>query len=336
MDENRSTSADLAPDRDEPAPGRRSQVHAHPGNDASKLIERITGLVLGALSAYVIALEFPRVWPQHGLWDFGSFVASGRAARDGLNPYGVYPLTAHVSLSGFESWNPNLNPPISAVLFQVFDWADPTVSLRTWWWVSLACYVITAVLVLRRFGRSQPVSLGLWMFALAGFWDTLFLGQIYLPFVLASVVAWILLERGETVWAGVLIGLVVAIKPNFLVWPVLLFLSGHRTPAVVTLITAAVISAVPLAVYGPEVYQQWLELVASDSNRAAFLTNASLSGLAARAGVPALRLVFSAALLGSLALWAFWRRPSAMRASALALVASLLASPIGWIHYTLF
>ena len=87
--------------------------------------------------------------------DFGSFVASARAAREGLSPYGVYPLTLHVVLPGFESWNPNLNPPISAVLFQVFDWADPTVSLRIWWWISLACYVITAVLVLRRFGRSN-------------------------------------------------------------------------------------------------------------------------------------------------------------------------------------
>jgi len=303
-------------------------------------IEWIASLALAVLSAYVIASEYPRVISDHGLWDFGSFVASGRAAREGLNPYGVYPLTLHVALPGFEAWNPNLNPPISALLFQVFDWADPAVSLRIWWWISVACYVATVLLLLRRYGRSQPlvvtVALALWMFALAGFWDTLFLGQIYLPLVLAGTVAWLLLERGENIWAGFLIGLVVAIKPNFLVWPVLLFLAGHRVPAIVTVAVAAIISAIPLAVYGPEVYRQWFELVASDRERAFFLTNASFAGLAARAGVPALGLILSVGLLGGLAVWAFWRRPSVMRASALALMASLLASPLGWIHYTLF
>jgi hypothetical protein len=303
-------------------------------------IEWIASLALAVLSAYVIASEYPRVISDHGLWDFGSFVASGRAAREGLNPYGVYPLTLHVALPGFEAWNPNLNPPISALLFQVFDWADPAVSLRIWWWISVACYVATVLLLLHRYGRSQPlvvtVALALWMFALAGFWDTLFLGQIYLPLVLAGTVAWLLLERGENIWAGFLIGLVVAIKPNFLVWPALLFLAGHRVPAIVTVAVAAIISAIPLAVYGPEVYRQWFELVASDRERAFFLTNASFAGLAARAGVPALGLILSVGLLGGLAVWAFWRRPSVMRASALALMASLLASPLGWIHYTLF
>jgi hypothetical protein len=128
----------------------------------------------------------------------------------------------------------------------------------------------------------------------------------------------------------------VAIKPNFLVWPALLFLAGHRVPAIVTVAVAAIISAIPLAVYGPEVYRQCFELVASDRERAFFLTNASFAGLAARAGVPALGLILSVGLLGGLAVWAFWRRPSVMRASALALMASLLASPLGWIHYTLF
>lgn len=303
-------------------------------------IRWIASLMLAALSPYVITLEFPRVVSDHGLWDFGSFVASGRAAREGLNPYGVYPLTLNVSLPGFEAWNPNLNPPISALLFQAFDWADPAVSLRVWWWISIASYVATVLLLLRRYGRSQPpvlaLALALWMFALAGFWDTLFLGQIYLPLVFASTVAWLLLERGENIWAGVLIGLVVAMKPNFLVWPVLLFLSGYRAPAIVTIAMVAIISAIPLVAYGPEVYRQWIELVASDRERAFFLSNASFAGLAARAGVPVWGLVFSAALLGGLALWAFWCRPTVLRASALALVASLLASPLGWIHYTLF
>ena len=132
---------------------------------------------------------------------------------------------------------------------------------------------------------------------MAGFWDTLALGQIYMPLVLAGASAWLLLERGEGAWAGFLMGLVVAMKPNFLVWPVLLLLSGHRLPALVSVATAAAISAIPLIVFGPEVYRQWLELIASDVDRAAFLTNASLAGLTARIGHGTVGLVALACLL---------------------------------------
>ncbi|MFL5143419.1 MAG: hypothetical protein ACJ8DP_08770, partial [Microvirga sp.] len=47
-------------------------------------------------------------------------------------------------------------------------------------------------------------------------------------------------------------------------------------------------------------------------------------------------LAASVALLAGAAAWAFRHRPGALRASGLALVVSLLASPIAWIHYTLF
>jgi hypothetical protein len=296
-----------------------------------------TGSVLLALaSAWVIWFEFPRVYPEHGLWDFGSFVASARAAREGLSPYGIYPLTLHVSLPGFESWNPNLNPPISALLFRAFDTADPAVTFRVWQWISAALYAVTVALLLRRYGGRDWPAVAIWAFGLAGFWDTLFLGQIYIPLLLAAVGAWLLLERGRTVAAGVLIGILIAMKPNFLVWPALLFLAGHYRAPLVAGATAAAISAIPLAVYGFEPYLEWATLIASDRDRAFFLTNASLAGLAARAGVPWLGMVLGGALLLALAAWAFWKKPDPLRASAFALLASLLASPLGWIHYTLF
>jgi Glycosyltransferase family 87 len=299
-------------------------------------VRHASNLALALASILVIWSEFFRALPGDNLWDFGSFVASGRAAREGLNPYGIYPLTLHVSFPGFEAWNPNLNPPISALLFRLFDLADPRVSFRIWWAISVLTYGATVLLLLRRYRHPERPALFLWAFALAGFWDTLVLGQIYLPLVLAGTAAWLLLERGEGRWAGVLIGLVVAMKPNFLVWPALLFLSGHRLPALVGIAIAAAISAIPLIVMGPEVYRQWFELIASDRDRAAFLTNASLAGLTARIGSPTPGLLLGLALLAASALWALRRRPTASHASALALILALLASPIAWIHYTLF
>jgi hypothetical protein len=297
----------------------------------------ITGLLIVIAAFMAIRAEFPRILYEPGLWDFGSFVASGRAASEGLNPYGVYPLTLRVELPGFESWNPNLNPPISALLFQAFDVADPYVTYQIWRWISVAVYAAAILLLVSRVGnRVEALVVAMWAFALAGFWDTLFLGQIYLPLVLAGVAAWLLLERGAGLWAGLLIGIVVAMKPNFLVWPVLLLLSGQHRSALAAFVTAGAISLIPLVIYGPDVYRQWFELVAADGDRALFLTNGSFAGLAARAGLPSFGLVLGFILLLALAAWAWWRRPDVLAVSAMALLASILASPLGWIHYTLF
>lgn len=296
----------------------------------------LSEVVLATIAVLVIVSELGRTWPRDWLWDFGSFLESGRAAREGLNPYGIYPLTFHVVMPGFEAWNPNLNPPISALLFQLFDLAEPRRMFRIWYGISVALYGATVALLLIRYREVPSLVVAICAFALAGFWDTLLLGQIYIPLVLAGAAGWLLLERGATIWAGILIGAVVAIKPNFAVWPVLLLLSGYFRPAMVALITAAIISVVPAVVLGPEVYRQWFELIATDTERAFFLTNASLSGLAARAGVPSFGLVLSVLLLGASALWALAGRRSMIEVSAMALVIALLASPIAWVHYTLF
>ncbi|AGS23220.1 glycosyltransferase family 87 protein [Rhizobium etli] len=293
---------------------------------------------LALISLWIITGEIPRVVSDHGLWDFGAFVASGHAAAAGLDPYGIYPpLTPHVVFPGFESWNPNLNPPISALLFQTFGLLEPVQSLRIWWMISIASYIAAVALLLRRYsGGLELPLLAIWAFALAGFWDTLYLGQIYMPFVLIAVVAWLSLEKDDGVLAGIMIGLLISMKPNFAVWPVLLFLAGHRVTGLVSVATAAVIATIPLVAFGPQIYVDWLRLVASDGDRAVFLTNASFAGLAARAGVPAAGTVLAALLLLGLAWWAFLRRPLVVAVSGFALLASLLASPLGWIHYTLF
>jgi hypothetical protein len=298
----------------------------------------VAALPLAIFSIWAVSIEMPRVLPEHGLWDFGAFVASGRAAAAGLDPYGIYPpLTPHVVFPGFESWNPNLNPPISALIFQLFDLADPAVSFQIWRVISVACYLAAVLLLLQRYVRGpQALLYGIWAIGLAGFWDTLYLGQIYTPLVLFAVIAWLQLERGNAVLAGLMIGLLVSMKPNFLVWPVLLFLGGYQKASLVTVATGAVIALIPLLVFGPQIYVDWLLLVASDGDRAVFLTNASFSGLAARLGVPLIGKIAGGLLLLGLAAWALRRKPPVVAVSSFSLLAALLASPLGWIQYTLF
>ena len=43
--------------------------------------------------------------------------------------------------------------------------------------------------------------------------------------------AWLLMRRGDWLVAGILIGLVVAIKPNYALVPLVLFAAGHWRPA---------------------------------------------------------------------------------------------------------
>lgn len=303
----------------------------------ARWVELLALTALALLSLVIIATELQRVLPAQELRDFGTFFASAKAAAEGLNPYGIYPLTYHAVIPGYEGWNENLNPPISALLFQPFTLLDPDTSFRVWRGISLATYLAAVGLLLWRYARGfeaillLPLCLGL-----AGVWDTLLLGQIYTPLVLCAVSAWLLLERDRFIWAGLLIGILIAMKPNFLVWPVLLFLSGHHRPALVSGAAAGLISLVPVIVFGPEVYQQWLDVIVPDGDGKAFPTNVSFVGLAARAGVPMFGLYLSIGLLLALAAWAVWRRPEPMRASEMALLAAVLASPLGWIHYTLF
>lgn len=298
---------------------------------------RIAAAILVAGLTMLIVWQLQRSLPGPLLWDFGSFMGSGRGAAEGLNPYDIYPgLTFRLEIPGFESWNHNLNPPVALLLFQPLSQLEPFMAFRLWWAVTLISYAALVWLLVQRYRPEAPLVPALAAFAAAGFWDTLILGQIYVPLALAAVGAWLLLERDRPIAAGILIGIVVAVKPNFLVWPGLLFLAGHYRAAFACGASAVALSIIPALLYGPEVYRFWLDLVANDEGRAVFLTNASLPGLFQRFGLNSLGMAASLLLLAGLAFWAWRRRPDPLLASALGLLGALLASPLAWIHYTLF
>jgi len=277
-----------------------------------------------------------RSLPTGELRDFGSFVASANAAARGENPYGIHPLTFHVVLPNFDVWNPNLNPPVSVLLFQPFRLTAPQQVFRWWWGVSLVSYLLTLALVIRNHRGSDTWLRALWALALAGFWDTLALGQIYMPLVLAATASWSLLRSGRHVAAGVLIGIVIAVKPNFAVWPAVLFLAGHPRAPLTAFATAAALAVLPLITHGVQIYRQWFEVLLADEHRLAFLTNASMPGLAYRLGHAGAGAIAGAALLAAAGVWAVWQKPAPLRASACGMLAAIAASPIAWVHYTLF
>ena len=129
------------------------------------------------------------------LGDFGSFYASGLAASQGRDPFDVYPLTMDASLGRGHGAAVNLNAPFSVVLFQVMTVFDPE-SARLGWFVATlaACGLMVVLLV-----RANPTNRGplhfIWPFAMAGFWETINLGQVYAFLALLTTGAWLLLER---------------------------------------------------------------------------------------------------------------------------------------------
>lgn len=292
-------------------------------------------LLLGIL----IVWQLSRSLPTPALLDFGSFWESGAAATRGDDPYGVYPLTFHVVMPGFESRNPNLNPPVALPLFQLFAALPPHVAFRHWWALSAVLYGLLVAGLLaarRRADPDAPLLLpALWAVALAGFWDTLVLGQIYVPLAGLAAAGWLLLKADRPLPAGVSIGLLAAVKPNFLVWPVLLVLAGQRRSGAVALATVAVAWGAAFAAYGVDVHRDWLAALAGEPERLGFLTNVSLAGLLQRLGGGSWGSIAGLATLPLLALLVIRMRPGPLDASALGLVGALVASPIAWVHYML-
>lgn len=275
--------------------------------------------------------------PTHELRDFGSFYASGQAASKGLNPYGVYALTYHVKSKIFEGDNPNLNPPISVLLFEIVSTLDVHTLFKALWFLSLFLYGLSLCLLISAYSKNVTGWHLLLAFAFPGVWDTLFLGQIYMPLLLTAVGAWILLERNHAILAGLLIGVLAAVKPNLIVWPALLFLAGHRRASLTAWGVFVLLSVVPLMVYGYRIYGQWFHLILTDDpSRAAFPTNTSLFGLVARSGMSWVGLPLSLTVLVLLAGWAWEKQPPAIETSAMAISASLLTAPLAWMHYALF
>ncbi|TAK35487.1 MAG: DUF2029 domain-containing protein [Chloroflexota bacterium] len=154
--------------------------------------------------------------------------------------------------------------------------------------------------------------------------------------LLLVIMAWLALRRERYATAGLMIGLLVALKPQFAVWPGLLLMAGYYRTVLAAAAAGLAAGVVPAVVYGPDIYARWLSVTTASTRAFGSGGNASLVGLATRLGVPILGLALSALLLVGLVLWSWWRRPDALRLTGISLAAMMLASPLGWIGNTIW
>lgn len=293
--------------------------------------------------AFVLFINSFWAFRPHDLFDLGSFIASGGAKNVGFNPYGIVQYKEAgvflVEIPHFTVYSPNLNPPVSVYVFQAYTRFEPHDLQRGMAILTIYIYIVTLALLARAYPDKRKPLMIMWAASLAGIAHVVELGQVYAPLLMLVTVAWLVLRNDrDSLTAGILIGLAAAIKPTFLIWPVLLFLAGDRKTSLSSIATAAGISAVPLLLDGPRIYHQWFDatqfFAAQDGY--AIPGNAALIGLGARVGLEPLGWVAAVALLAGCACWCYRKRPTREQASILAMIAVLLVGPISWSGYTLF
>lgn len=314
--------------------GRQLNVLANDRTRAAWLVQIVVATILGAMAVLYFWYGIPGKFPL--LNDFGSFRASGRAAIEGLNPYGIYAETFRIP--GTDIIHPNLNPPASLLLFAPLSLLDSHLSARFIWWSGLLAYAAIVAVALRRQPETNAIlPMAAWALALPAFWDGLRLGQVYLLMLVLVAGAWHMLEHRREIAAGLLIGIFVALKPIFLFWPGLLFLAGHKRAAVWTGFWFMAVSLLPVLVFGPAVYGQWLDLIMSEAgNRKGVFPNASLMAIGYRAGSPFLAMLLAVITLIWMTMQILRNRIGTAEASAIGIALGIVLSPVAWFHYLIF
>ena len=308
-----------------------------------RFLERV-GLVFVFLFFLLTVLVnlTPFLDDQNALMDFGSFYGSGLKLQNGENPYdpnSEYVFDINFSRVGAGGKMVNLNPPISVMLFEYLSPFDPYRSLVIWQIISTLLYIGSVFLLASTYKQNIGITKIIWAFTLAGLWHTIVLGQIYTVLLLFSVLGWVSLRKGQYILAGIAIGLLMAIKPNFIIWSVFLLLSGYYLTFAISVLSGLIVSLIPLAVYGTRIYTQWLEASSLRLETLIMPGNNSLLGLSARFHSIALGIVISVILVIVLLVLSRFKSASDMGhpeyISALGIIASLLASPISWTGYTI-
>ena len=316
----------------------QSSSFISPVDDSMASTSMVYWMVISALFGLII-VEASTAWPVGpGLNDFGAFLGIGRALRAGIPPYLVLPTTPTVLIKGFWIPWPNANPPALLPVLYLISAFPPLAAFRAWFVVCLGLYCGLVVMLLRAY-PSWRTPLGVTLLgAFLPFWASEERGQIYVPLALMAAAAWLALVSGKTSRAGILIGALVALKPNFAVWPAALLLAGFTSTAMWATFTAAALSAIPAIIYGPVIYAQWFAAIkVGDSVDMGIVS--SVFGIGAIVGAPVLGntigLALSIAIIVALACWAYRTKPTVLQASALGIVAALVVGPITWHGYGL-
>lgn len=281
---------------------------------------------------------------EHKLADYGSLYASASLANLHVNPYRDHPLVLHIRdidrhgpdtpLQGSSINAINLNPPVVLYPFRLLAHLNPDMSYIVWTCISAGLFIASVLLVLRMYPAKRLKIRVLWILTMGAVWYTFHMGQIYMLLLFCASIAWWALRERKWLAAGISIGVICAIKPNFLVWPGLLIAGKSKKTGFTAFATAGLLSAIPLFLQGPVIYRQWLA-ACRGFNGYELPGNASLLAIFSRAGISQVGFALTVLILAAVTIWIFVTKPEPLYASQIGILASLIAGPISWLGYTI-
>jgi Glycosyltransferase family 87 len=275
-------------------------------------------LWLVALVSALVAIEYFE--ERIGIFGYDfvpTFWEPWHAIRSGLNPY-PDPVT-------HAGGNPFLYPPLASELTLPLSWL-PYDTAAFIFSVGLA---VSAGLTLWALDVRQPALWAIWMLSAAVI-GPVAAGNATLFVVLAVALTWRWRDRPTWAAAALTAGLVL----KLFVWPVWLWLVFTRRYRAALYSAGATLGLVlgSWAVIG---FRGLTDYPALLNNASEYLGTRGLLAyaLAAKAASPTVALLAGGALATLLLAAAFLRRDDDRAAMTLALLASLYATPILWVHY---
>lgn len=293
-------------------------------------LARLTNLLVVpfAILAALYLVAVPGILPKPG-FDYSLFMDSGAALARGAPPYEVT-STFHDAFGDHTLYN--LSTPVLLPLLAVVSLVDRQVGWIAWYTASFAIFAV-AVLILRKHFQST-LTTAVWSFAVAGLWHTLLLGETYTPLVLLTAIFWVSASRESNLAAGIALGFIISLKPNFALWGFLLLIGGAVAPALWAAATTAFLVIASAALYGPSIWLAWAR-AAAGTTMVQSGTNSSIDAFVTRAGLPQLWIPASALAMLTVCYLLRRYRFGVLSISTIGLCLSLMVSPIAWPGYTL-
>jgi alpha-1,2-mannosyltransferase len=231
---------------------------------------------------------------------------------------------------------PNLNPPQFIVALAPLAWFDPEIAISVWLALNVVMAIGAAVIIWRELGLPRSYSALMVGVAAAGLSTSVQFGfeegQPVGVFALLCTAAWKAQRRGEWRRSGLLLGILISVKPFFGCLLLVGLLRRRWSTFFWSMASATACIAAAVGLAGIHAFSRWIEIGRQVSWYIHPL-NASLAGLLARGDI-GWQIWLSLALLMLLATIAAVRKADDLDGGWLVSgIVSLLVSPLGWVYY---
>jgi hypothetical protein len=257
--------------------------------------------------------------------DFATFYGTGRAWLDGADLYRA---------------GPNLNPPIATILFVPFAVFPQRPAMLAWLACNLLGIAFSVRLITRELALDDSLHATLtrlaWIGALMPTIQILSAANLAGILMWPATLAWREARRGRDLRAGLWLGFVFALKPNFMMFVPYWLLRRRWRSTAGSLLVCTISGWTGWLLFGTEAYQSWIASVRSIAWFGHF-GNASMMGIIANTAPESWRgriwMVAVAAVV--LAVIYALRHDSGDvdREWAVVWIGALLIAPLGWSHY---